>query len=58
MVIVKLPGVVQSALDQFGDVFSNRCQRDHFGHYLTGLFIGRRKTIAGMSLPLHPIYLV
>jgi hypothetical protein len=49
MVIVKLPGAVQSAVAQFGGIFSNRCQRDHFGNYLTGLFIGRRKTVAGMS---------
>jgi hypothetical protein len=34
---------------QFGRLFSNRCQRDHLGHYLTGLLVGHRKTVAGMS---------
>jgi hypothetical protein len=47
--IVEFPQVVSDALDQFGDLFANEPQRQHFGEYLTGLFVAERKTVLGIS---------
>lgn len=47
--IVDFPQVVQQALRDFGDLFANEPQRQHFGEYLTGLFVASRKTILGIS---------
>ena len=46
--IIEFPKVVQDALDQYGDLFANQCQRRHFAEYLTGLFVAQRKTILGI----------
>jgi DDE superfamily endonuclease len=46
--IVEFPQVVQSALDQFGDLFPNEPQRQHFAEYLTGLIVAERKTVLGI----------
>ena len=45
--IVEFPKVVQDALDHYGDLFGNECQRRHFAEYLTGLFVAERKTVLG-----------
>jgi len=47
--IVEFPKVVQDAQDTFGDLFSNECQRRHFGEYLTGLMVAERKTVLGIN---------
>ncbi len=47
--IVKRPTVVEEAVEQFGDFFENKCQREHFANYLTGLMVGNNKTVAGMT---------
>jgi hypothetical protein len=46
--IIEFPKVVQDALAQYGDLFSNECQRRHFAEYLTGLFVAERKTVLGI----------
>ncbi len=46
--IIEFPKVVQDALDQYGDLFANQCQRGHLAEYLTGLFVAQRKTVLGI----------
>src|SRR5512142_1268395 len=47
--IVDFPEPVQDALDQYGDLFANECQRRHFAEYLTGLIVAERKTVLGIN---------
>lgn len=47
--IVEFPRVVQDALAQYGDIFANVCQRQHFAEYLTGLMVAERKTVLGIN---------
>lgn len=47
--IVVFPQVVQQALQDFGDLFANEPQRQHFGEYLTGLFVAAHKTVSGIN---------
>ena len=46
--IVEFPKLVEDALDHYGDLFANDCQRRHLGEYLTGLFVAERKTVLGI----------
>jgi hypothetical protein len=46
--LIEFPKVVRDALDQYGDVFANECQRRHFAEYLTGLMVAERKTVLGI----------
>lgn len=47
--IVEFPQVVRDALDSYGDLFANECQRRHFSEYLTGLMVAERKTVLGIN---------
>jgi hypothetical protein len=47
--ITQCPRVVEGAVDRFTDIFDNQCQRKHFGNYLTGLLVGRKKTVTGIT---------
>ena len=47
--IVEIPQVVQDALKDFADLFSNQPQRRHFAEYLTGLMVASNKTVSGIS---------
>jgi DDE superfamily endonuclease len=47
--IIEFPKVVQDAMADYGDLFSNECQRRHFAEYLTGLMIAERKTVLGIN---------
>src|SRR5262245_58386312 len=47
--IVEFPTVVQDLLAQYSDLFANTPERQHFGEYLTGLFIAERKTVSGIN---------
>jgi len=47
--IVEFPAVVQEALEQFGALFANAPERQHFGEYLTGLLVAERKTVSGIN---------
>ncbi|MCZ2340763.1 MAG: IS701 family transposase [Bacteroidales bacterium] len=47
--IIEFPQVVQSTLQDFGDLFANAAQRRHFAEYLTGLSVADRKTICGIN---------
>jgi hypothetical protein len=47
--IVDFPQVVHEALDDFGDLLPNEPQRRHFGEYLTGLFVAKRKNVSGIN---------
>jgi DDE superfamily endonuclease len=47
--IVEFPTVVQQAVKQFGDVFANEPERQHFGEYLTGLLGAEKKTVTGIN---------
>ena len=38
--IVEWPTVVQQGLEQFGSLFENDCQRQHFAEYVCGLIGG------------------
>jgi SRSO17 transposase len=46
--IVEFPKLVQDALEHYGDLFDNECQRRHFAEYLTGLIVAERKTVLGI----------
>ena len=47
--IIEFPAVVQEALEQFGELFANEPERQHFGEYLTGLLVAERKTVCGIN---------
>jgi hypothetical protein len=47
--IVEFPTVVRGAVEQFASVFENQRQRKHFGEYLCGLMIARRKSVSGIN---------
>ena len=47
--IVQFPDVVEKALSEFGPLFPNKNQRQHFAEYLTGLYIADRKTVNGIQ---------
>jgi hypothetical protein len=47
--IVEFPTVVQGAMAEYGDIFSNERQRRHFAEYLTGLMVAERKTVLGIN---------
>jgi len=47
--IVEFPSVVQQGLKQFGELFANAPERQHFGEYLTGLLVAERKTVSGIN---------
>jgi hypothetical protein len=47
--IVEFPAVVQQALRDFADLFANEPQRQHFGEYLTGLYVAAEKNVSGIN---------
>jgi hypothetical protein len=47
--IIEFPEIVQRAQEDFGDLFYGEPQRRHFAEYLTGLMVGQRKTVLGIS---------
>lgn len=47
--IVEYPEIVKKAMEEFGDVFKNQPEREHFAEYLTGLMIASRKTVLGIN---------
>jgi len=47
--IVEYPTVVQQAMQEFGEVFANEPERQHFAEYLTGLMIAERKNVSGIN---------
>jgi hypothetical protein len=47
--IIEFPKVVQDAMADYGDIFSNERQRRHFAEYLTGLMVAERKTVLGIN---------
>lgn len=47
--IVEFPHVVGQAVQDFGDIFQNEPQRRHFGEYVTGLIVARKKTVLSMN---------
>ena len=47
--IVKIPHVVEDAIDQFADLFANAPQRRHLAEYLTGLMVASNKTVSGIQ---------
>jgi hypothetical protein len=47
--IIEFPRVVEEALDSFADLLPNEPQRQHFGEYLTGLFVAARKNVSAIN---------
>jgi hypothetical protein len=47
--IIEFPQIVEEALEQFGDLLPNAPQRQHFGEYLTGLFVAARKNVSAIN---------
>jgi len=47
--IVEFPRVVEEALRDFGDLLPNEPQRQHFGEYLTGLYVAARKNVSAIN---------
>jgi len=47
--IIEFPRVVEEALEHFGDLLPNEPQRQHFGEYLTGLFVAGRKNVSAIN---------
>jgi hypothetical protein len=48
-VIVQFPAIVEELLETFGPVFPDRRTREHFGEYLTGLLVARRKNVSAIN---------
>ena len=44
--IVDFPSVVQEALIEFGPLFKNEPERQHFAEYLTGLIVANKKNVS------------
>jgi hypothetical protein len=47
--IIDFPSVVQEALVEFGSLFKNEPERQHFAEYLTGLLVADRKNVADIN---------
>lgn len=47
--IVEFPAIVEDAIEQFGDLFSNEPERVHFAEYLTGLYVAGHKYVSEIS---------
>jgi len=47
--IVDFPTVVKEALAEFGPLFKNEPEREHFGEYLTGLLVAEKKNVCGIN---------
>jgi len=47
--IVEYPTVVRQAVDEFGFLFKNEPERQHFAQYLTGLFVARKKNVSAIN---------
>jgi DDE superfamily endonuclease len=47
--IIEVPTIVQQAVEQFGAVFANAPERQHFAEYLTGLLIAEKKNVSGIN---------
>ena len=47
--IVDFPTVVKEALVQFGPLFQNEPERQHFAEYLTGLLVADKKNVCGIN---------
>lgn len=47
--IIQFPAIVKELLETFGSVFPDRRTREHFGEYLTGLMVARRKNVSAIN---------
>ena len=47
--IIKRPTIVEESVEEFAEFFENKCQREHFANYLTGLMVGSNKTVTGIT---------
>jgi hypothetical protein len=47
--IVEFPTVVRQAVEEFGHLFENERQRQHFAEYVCGLILAHRKTVMGIN---------
>jgi len=47
--MIEVPTIVQQAVEQFGAVFANAPERQHFAEYLTGLWIAEKKNVSGIN---------
>ncbi len=47
--IVQFPAIVEELLKTFGSVFSDKRTREHFGEYLTGLMVAKRKNVSAIG---------
>ena len=47
--IVDFPSVVKEALEQFGPLFKNEPERQHFAEYLTGLIVANKKNVTDIN---------
>ena len=47
--IVEFPTLVKEALVQFGRLFQNEPEREHFAEYLTGLLVADKKNVSGIN---------
>jgi hypothetical protein len=47
--IVEFPTVVQQAVEQFGPLFANEPERQHFAEYLTGLMVADKKNVSAIN---------
>ena len=47
--IVQFPSVVKELLETFRSVFPDKRTREHFGEYLTGLLVARRKNVSAIN---------
>lgn len=48
--IVQFPAIVEELLKTFVSVFPDKRTREHFGEYLTGLMVAKRKNVSAINL--------
>ena len=47
--IVQFPAIGEELLETFGAVFPDKRTREHFGEYLTGLMVAKRKNVSAIK---------
>ena len=47
--IVQFSSIVEELLETFGSVFPDKRTRKHFGEYLTGLMVAKRKNVSAIN---------
>lgn len=47
--IVQFPSIIEELLETFASVFPDKRTREHFGEYITGLMVAKRKNVSAIN---------